>query len=362
MAAPNARLSLNNPLAARQVSPPTQQGQPPGSGIFSKLKNLLPSSNTPGGNKMPMVLIIIGVVLLFIVVIIYIMFSLKSNKLQGKQLTAKPVKLDELAQALEILSAELPKPNIGREYSYSFWLYLDSYPQTYSKDGNGKMTPIDKLIFYRGAQGDVSTANPVVFMDGLSNKLYIAIKSQESTLTSVPNRVDYNGNLYNIRFMNYFMNSSLKIRDTLDPMQPAINKYLVLTVDYVPLQRWVNVTFIVDNKITTVFLDGEIYSVKSTEEFKAIREPERDVRNRPIDVNLIVDKTDGNVYIGKNSVGGKTTVPGYFSKLQFFNYAMSMSEVKAIYESGPIGANTFAGVKIPYGIRSPLYKLDDQVV
>lgn len=353
MAAPNARFSLNQPVPVPAAPAPAPNS------IFGKTKGML-SNITSGNSKMPLILVIVGVVLLFIVVIVYIMFTLKSSKLTGKQLTAKPIKLDELAAPLEIASSEMPKPVVGREYSYSFWLYLDSYPQTFNRNGQGNLTPVDKLLFFRGTAGDVSTANPVVFMDGLSNKLFIAIKSQDSTLTSLPNRVDYNTNLYNIRFMNYFLNSSLKIRETSNPDQPAINKYLILTVDYIPLQRWVNISFIIDNKITTVFMDGEIYSVKSTEEFKTLREPERDVRNRPLDINLIVDKTDGNLYIGKNAVGGKTTVPGYLSKLQFFNYAMSINEVKAVYESGPLG-KTFGGVKIPYGIRSPVYKLDENI-
>jgi hypothetical protein len=251
---------------------------------------------------------------------------------------------------------------VGREYSYSFWIYLDNYDQSYTKDGTGKVVPIDKLVFYRGELGNVASANPIVFMDGLSNKMFIAIKTQNTSLSSVlnvPNKVDYNGNLYNIRFMNYFLNSSLKLRDT-DALHDAINKYLILTIDYVPLQRWVNVTFIIDNKVTTVFMDGEIYSVKSSEEFKALREPELDIRGKPIDVNIIVDKTDGNMYIGKSSVGNKYAAPGYLGKLQYFNYAVSMAEVKDIYTSGPLGSK-FAGMNMNYGFRSPIYKLDAKV-
>ncbi len=361
MAATNAKLSLNAQRAS--VLTPTAAAAPgaakpvlPGAvgNLFNKLK---------GDNKMMYILLIVGVVLLFVVVIIYIMFSLKSSKLVGKKLTSKPIKLDEVATAVEIQSAEMPKPVVGREYSYSFWIYLDNYDQTYAKDGTGKVTPIDKLVFYRGAMGDVSTANPVVFMDGLSNRMYIAIKTQDTSFSSVlnvPNKVDYNGNLYNIRFMNYFMNSSLKLRDT-DPLHDAINKYLILTVDYVPLQRWVNVTFIIDNKVTTVFMDGEIYSVKSTEEFKALREPELDIRGKPIDVNIIVDKTDGNMYIGKSSVGNQYAAPGYLGKLQYFNYAVSMKEVKDIYAEGPEDSLSFAGMKLNYGFRSPIYKLDGKV-
>lgn len=323
--------------------------------MFGKAKNLFTS-----GNKMPIIIIIIAIILLFIIVILYIIFTIRSSKLSSVLLITKPIKLDEVSTPIEISSSLLPKSVVGREFSFSFWLYIENYDQTFTRDINNKVIPFDKMIFYRGIAGDISTANPIVFMDGLSNKLNIAIKTQNSTLTSVLNQIDYNANLYNIKFMNYFLNSKLKIRDTLNPIVPAINKYIILTIDYVPLQRWVNITFIIDNKISTVFMDGEIYSVKSTEEFKAIREPELDVRGRPIDVNIIADKTDGNIYIGKNTIGGKIVVPGYLSRLQYCNYAMSINEVKSVYNQGPLKSMfEIGGVTIPYGIRSPVYKLDE---
>lgn len=365
MAATNAKFSLNAQKAAPALAPGGPGAASSGvmgkaTGAFGNIASKLKS----GDNKMLYILLIIGVVLIFVAVIIYIMFSLKSSKLVGKKLTSKPIKLDEVGTAIEINGAEMPKPVVGREYSYSFWIYLDNYEQTYTKDGTGKMIPIDKIVFYRGESGNVASANPIVFMDGLSNKMYIAIKTQNTSLSSVlsaPNKVDYNGNLYNIRFMNYFMNSALKLNDSAYALHDAINKYLILTVDYVPLQRWVNVTFVIDNKVTTVFMDGEIYSVKSSEEFKALREPELDIRGKPIDINLIIEKTDGNMYIGKNSVGNKYAAPGYLGKLQYFNYAVSMKEVRDIYNDGPLDELGLFGMKMKYGVRSPIYKLGAKV-
>jgi len=363
-----------NPIAAPKGIPNASKvpGAPgaPGTGMMSKVKGMM-------SGKTPIILLIVGVLLIFIIVILYILFMMKSGKLAGKQLTKKPVKLDDLTTILEISSTEIPKTVVGREYSYSFWLYIENYDQTIvtpptpsistavtqniRNSTNQQVIPADKLIFYRGTAGDISNANPIVTMDGLSNKMFIAIKCQDTTLTPTPGIIDYNANLYNIRYMNYFINSNLKIRDTAKAENQSINKYLILNVDYVPLQRWVNVTFIVDNKIITVYLDGEIYSVKNTEEFKTLRQPELDIRGRPIDVNIIVDKTDNNIYVGKNkSVGSGNTVNGYLGKLQFFNYALSMNEVKLIYAQGPIGAPSWFGGKVNWGVRSPVYKLDEQ--
>lgn len=319
--------------------------------VKEKINKLIPDKD-----KLPIILTLIVVALLLLLVILYILFMIKSPKLKGKQLTKTPIRLDELATAKEIDAAEIPATSVGREYSFSFWLYVDSFSQT-TTTSDGKPVPLDKMIFYRGQAGDITTANPVVFMDGLSNKLYIAIKTQSSTPNST-SAINYNSNLYNLRYMNYFMNNELKLNGKDANITPAINKFLILTVDYIPLQRWVNITFVVDNKLLSVYIDGEIYSVKSTEEFKALREPERDLRGNPLDVNVIVDKTQNSLFVGKNSIGSSTTVSGYLSKLCFYNYAVSLAEIKKIYNEGPVGkVSALFGQNFQYGVRSPVYKL-----
>jgi hypothetical protein len=135
-----------------------------------------------------------------------------------------------------------------------------------------------------------------------------------------------------------------------------------MEVDYVPLQRWVNFIVIVDNKILTLFMDGEIYSVKSTDELKAQRKPDLDANGNPIPYSLIVDKTDNDIQIGKNSINGKVTLNGYLSKLEFHNYAISINQVKSIYNAGPLSKGGLLGnMGIQYGFRSPVYKLNESV-
>ena len=97
--------------------------------------------------KQPMVLLMIAIILLFVIVILYIMFNIKNNKLVGKVLTKNVIQLDEVSSAVEIASSDIPKTIVGREYSYSFWIYINEYNQTFTKDGQGNIVPIDKMIF-----------------------------------------------------------------------------------------------------------------------------------------------------------------------------------------------------------------------
>lgn len=305
-------------------------------------------------DKMPMIIIIVVTILLFIFVILYITFAMKSNNLKGKALMTTPVRVDKSDTPIQISSGDIPKAEVGREFSYSSWLYLENFSQEFTGTGADRK-PVHKMVMYRGNAGDIGSANPLVMMDGESNKLYIIIKTTESSIKDVgANKVADNLNL--ILEKNYFKNKDIDLED------PTNNKHIILEVDYIPLQRWVNVTFVVDNKVLTVYLDGEIYSVKSTDEFKSMRKPHVTRLGKTVTYNLIVEKTDGDLFIGKSRIGNKRTIEGFVGKTEFFNYAMSMEEVKKVYQSGPLPRGLLAMLGLgQYGFRSPVYKMNQSV-
>jgi len=296
-----------------------------------------------------MIIIIAVTILLFIFVILYITFAMKSKNLKGKVLLNVPVKVDTRDTAIQIVNGTMPKSMVGREYSYSTWMYLESF----SQDMNTvTKTPYHKLIMYRGTAGDIASANPIVMMDGRSNKLYVIIKTTESSIASSTVSNDLN----EILTKNYFWNQEMSLEN------PMVNKHIVLTIDYVPLQRWVHIMLVVDNKVMTLYLDGEIYSVKSTDEYKASRQPHVTRLGRTIDYNLIVEKTDGDLFIGKSLIGGKRTIDGYIAKVEFFNYALSVDKVKKVYQDGPLPRGLLAWLGLgQYGFRAPIYKLNQSV-
>jgi len=307
------------------------------SGVMSKLGEFT-------GESTLIVILIIAFALLFIIVIIYITFKIKSSSLQGKRLTQVPLKLDKMSAPFEVPGAIIPTPMVGLEYTYGFWMYIENLEQT---GGSHRM------IFYRGESGNLTNANPVVVMDGLSNKLYIVIKTTNSSLSSAnlpqptsASAVTYEGDLSNITKFNCFNNKS-------DPTCIGYeNKHIILPIDYIPIQRWVHVMFSVDNKLVTVYMDGEIYSVKSVDELKTMKN---------LSENLVLDKTVGSVFVGKNpKIGNGNTMTGYLSRLEFFNYALSLNDVKRIYSSGPLSRGILSMLGLSnYGVRAPIYRIDD---
>lgn len=290
--------------------------------------------------------IVIGFVLVlfaFVLVIIFILQQLKSNSYKkGKRFLDTPVNMTNMDGPVEILGSDLPTQSIGNQFSYSFWMYMNNFTQT--GDNN-------KLIFYRGQKDTIASANPIVMMDSNTSKLHFVLKTVGSTLSATDPNVKYQ-NLKSIVDMNYFMNPNIK-NDTEDS-----NKHLILTINNVPLNRWVHYVVSVNDNLITIFVDGELYAVKTVDNFKQMKPVEYDYRKKPIDISVPIDESTGNVYIGRNpTVAGKTSIEGYFSKFEVFNHALTTEDVYKIYKASPYNTGLYA-IGGKYGLRTPIYRID----
>jgi hypothetical protein len=288
------------------------------------------------GDKTSLMIVIAITVLLFIFVIIYITFAMKSSSLKGKMLNGEPLDLAKQDRLKIIKGADIPATAAGREYTYSTWIYLENIVNSSST--------AHPVIMYRGDSTSLSSANPIFFMGANTNKLYVAIDTTTSTLTT--------STLDDILKKNWFTSNDPNL--TFD----SSNRHIIMTVDYVPLQRWVNVVLVVDNKMLTLYLDGELYSVKSVDEYKktnATATTRGFVPDSPV-----IEKTSGDIIIGKNAtLGLDFTIDGFLGKVEFFNYALNNTEVRKAYESGPLAKSWLSWLGITqYGVRSPVYKLN----
>lgn len=299
------------------------------SNIKDKIKNVFTA------DKAPLWIVIVITILLFVFVIVYITFAMKSSNLQGKLINGSPIYLPTQMKPVTVLASDLPATVAGREFSYSMWMYIDDFQR--GSDTNHFM------ILYRGVSDSINGANPIVFMDAQSNKLYVAIRTTGSSLAG--------NSLDSLLKTNWFVSQDKNLAFA------NANKHVILTVDYIPLQRWVNVMVIVDNKLMSLYMDGELYSVKSVDEFKG----SSNNTLGSVNYNLVMEKTDGNVYIGKNPVAQQSyTIDGYIGKVEFFNYAINQDEVRRIYQYGPLSSTWLSMFGITqYGVRSPIYKLNE---
>lgn len=132
-----------------------------------------------------------------------------------------------------------------------------------------------------------------------------------------------------------------------------------VVIDYVPLQRWVHVTVVVNETINTglmtVYLDGEVVkTVNSDSRYRLSYGKEI-----PVNFNgVFLEGSGKDIYIGgdMNSTVG-TGFSGLVSKVRFTNYDLNGREVKDIYIEGPVDNLTSRLGLPPYGVRSPIYRI-----
>jgi hypothetical protein len=272
------------------------------------LKTIGDKSGTVG------IVIVIGVVLIVLVIILIYLYKLiVGNDLKESKLVDKIVSLEKRESLpLKISADKLANTTRGQEFAYSFWIYLQDYYEA---------SRSNKLVFTRGNTTDNftmidSNANPVVMMDSQTNKMYIAMST--TTVGS----------------------GTIAINEIASPS----SGYLVATVDYVPLQRWVHIALVIKDGNLLVFMDGDLYTIKGVQNISTPRS-----KSRPF-----IKGTAGGV-----SVGSPTNpIQGYMGKFQYFNYALSAKDVKAVYQAGPISKSWLAYFGMGnYGIRAPIYEI-----
>jgi hypothetical protein len=226
-------------------------------------------------------------------------------------------------------------------------LFVDGFAQT---PGNGK------VIFHRGERDSVQSANPIVFMDELNNQLHFVLRTEGSNLSSSDDGIDYR-RLKPILERNYFLNKELTLEDL------NTNKHLILTVNSVPRQTWMHYALVVKSNIVTIYQNGEYFMTKSVNDFVKSKPVEYNQKGEPKNYSLLIDKTAGSLYIGRNSLlAGRNAVNGFLSKMEFFTYALNISAVQSIYKKGPMQSNWLQKLGISnYGVRTPVFKINAEV-
>ena len=244
------------------------------------------------------------------------------------------------------INADVAMPSLynGAEFSYSAWMYVESFNRT------GK----PQLVLYNGKGDSFSeTISPVFYLDPEYVTLHVLLSTNKGARPGV-----HRGSLENLH----------KYRDC---------DFVRLSVDYVPMQRWVNVALIVDNEYVQLFFDGELRKVIDITDKELIENIHDELREIPKGADnlcendnvcckaenlccgkrLMNTNTGKQLYIGK--IGTDEVFNGYLSKVQFFNYAITVDHAKIIYKSGPLHQSMLGRIGLPmYGLRNPFYKID----
>lgn len=314
---------MSNP-GANGISPGLMDGA---KGAVSSLVSKTISANgvfkEDVGNVVKIVIIIV-VMLVIVFVAMYIVNLFKSNSLKEVKLTNKVLKMDDRSTLpLIINSSSITSAMRGQEFSFNFWIYLSD---TYDK------TSQHKIIFQRGndttSNGTTlpsllnEKTNPIVAMDKDTNRMMVAVNTSNvkagMTLTDIFKK---------------------------DPITKRYKgPYLITSIDYIPLQRWVNITLTVRDNMLCLFMDGDLYSIVTTV----------DAAGENGNIPFLRIPT-GSLTIGDP----RNSTRGFLTKFNYYNYALAQNQIQKIYNEGPASAGFLSWFGLNrYGLRSPIYEID----
>lgn len=260
------------------------------------------------------VILIVIVLLAIVLILVYIIRMFRINALKKVEIVDKIVALDNRSALPFIIPAgRMAVTTRGQEFTFSFWIYLSDVQQASSSN---------KLLFVRDISTNVGSsvsamASPIIMIGGKSNTMYFAY-STSATSSGRP----------------YSLN------DITDPSKKT--NHVVAKVDYVPLQRWIHYAAVTRDNSVTIFMDGDVYSIVTT----------NDIKVAPNQPRPVMRGTSGDGVIGNPT----NTINGFMGKFEFYNYALSQRQIQNMYKAGPIeqGILYYLGIG-NYGIRSPIY-------
>lgn len=245
-------------------------------------------STTPnlGGAVVKIVFAILGVVAIYYLYK-YLFIETKKNVV----LVDKPMKARE---SKVISPASMPIFVEGGEYTLSFWIYIQDMVHN-----NG----IQKHVMTLGSPLAASTGfeSIAVYLGATQPSLHIRTQNKDIPGASPTSTTAH---LTTANVTELFNNkTSFVTTDIRSADIPIID-----------MQRWVNVTIVLNGRTTDVYMDGKL------------------IRSSVNEGVLRVPSTGYQLELGYKEGFG-----GYISRLQAFDYALNPEEAYRIYTNGPHG-------------------------
>ena len=192
-----------------------------------------------------------------------------------------------------------PKPilrsineNQGMEFTWSTWIWINSQDTSTENDS------APKVFFTKGK----SDPNNYSLDSGYSSKI------QKEFIMNSPGLYLYDSKNLNSRenvlsvVVSFFQDSSIE-----DSWMP----YDVITIDNVPMKKWVNVIIRVQGRIVDIYINGTLTKRKTYEK--------------------VVKQNYGNIHVGDDLNGADA----YISSLRYFNHAIRNNTIQEIIYNGP---------------------------
>jgi hypothetical protein len=215
-------------------------------------------------------------------------FLFSSSGLEGRTLISS-VKPANPASGSSYISAgdSLPAIYEGGEFTLNGWIYINDY---------SIRRGLNKHVFSLGGDGFLTLA---VYLGPYKNSLQVRVTSEDSAATNSPLKISAltgTGGLFN---------SSITDSSLTDTSKPC-------DISSIDLQKWVQVTIALNNKICDVYIDGKLTRSCILPSFYRVD------RN-----NFKFSSCDFNGF------------GGFVSNTGIYNYALNPEQVWKLYMAGP---------------------------
>lgn len=306
--------------------------------------NIMEQAKSPSG--VFIIAAVAGVVfLIFTILALYWLVNRSINN--RKQYTIAGTKVPVVASKLQVFEADsIPAPGNGKRMSFAFWIYIHDL---------NKFNGSYRNVLYRGDMaGPIASHSPVVLLDATDNRMHVIFGTEKSD--------PYNGKKNELFGRNENPDTT---PEKLMREVPYLRATRGITIDYIPIQRWVHVAIVVNEEVNGglihAYLDGELTKMVRTENeekpvgFKSLTDSTKNVVTNLNIQNMNLDKR-GNVYIGGST---ESTLPGFsgmLSRLTFFNYDLNARDIYNVYMEGPVDGLA-SKVGVAYGVRTPIYRV-----
>jgi hypothetical protein len=207
-------------------------------------------------------------------------FLFSSNDMEGKTLI-NGIRRADPEQSYITLSNDMPYIYEGGEYTINGWIYINDYSVRRS---------YNKPIFTIGGPNYLTLA---VFLGPFKNSLHVRVTTDVQT-----------SSLKKENWSNMF-ETVQSGSDILSSSQPC-------DIDSVEMQKWVQVTVVLNNKICDVYIDGKL------------------ARSCVLPSFFKVERT--NFTFRTSEYGG---FGGYVSNVGAYNYALNPEQIWRLYMDGP---------------------------
>lgn len=312
------------PVAATTATTATGNNTQAAQSAINSVKDSFAAMSS-GSNDSIFYLIII--VFLVAAIIAYFLYYIITDNILYQQKvdvegTEVPIICNELSEFK--ITKVLPNSN-GIKRSYGFWIYINDINKYAGKF---------RHIAHMGENAaQIHGASPYIFLDNRTNSVHVRFSPKKEP-------------------------KSMSNTDTLNEI-PDVDSLLTydgkrcgITIQYVPVQRWVHIVIVVSDfngGIVYTYIDGELADVDNARERKLVLH------------ELNFENKVSSLFVGgsvSNTTINATGFSGLLSKFSLYNYDLNKNDIYKEYSRGPLnGLLTSLGI-VSYGLRNPVYKLN----